>query len=128
MELLEDMTKRSIPSYADGTLEGLMDSMDAAGIDISVVSRITTKPEQVESINQWLLSNKQERIHPLATWHPNLPVDPGVIGRLRRQGFKGFKLHPDYQGFIVDDEGMFPFYEAAQAEGLPGAVRSGFRG
>lgn len=115
---LEDMKKRSIPSYADGTLGGLTDSMDAAGIDISVVSRITTKPEQVESINQWLLSTKQKRIHPLATWHPDLPVDPVVIKNLKRQGLKGFKLHPDYQGFKVDDEGMFPFYEAVQSEGM----------
>lgn len=115
---LEAMDKRSIPSFANGTLPGLIDSMDAAGIDISVVSRITTKPEQVESINQWLLRTKQGRIHPLATWHPNLPVDPEIIKRLKGQGFKGFKLHPDYQGFIVDDKGMFPFYEAAQAEGM----------
>jgi len=133
---LEDMNKRSIPSYTDGTLPGLIHSMDAAGIDISVVSRITTRPEQVESINEWLLSTKQDGIHPLATWHPDLPVDEDHLKRLRDEGFKGFKLHPDYQGFIVDDKGMFPFYEAVQKErmfvlfhagldrGLPGPLNA----
>ena len=133
---LEDMNKRSIPSYTDGTLPGLIHSMDAAGIDISVVSRITTRPELVESINEWLLSTKQDGIHPLATWHPDLPVDEDHLKRLRDEGFKGFKLHPDYQGFIVDDKGMFPFYEAVQKErmfvlfhagldrGLPGPLNA----
>jgi predicted TIM-barrel fold metal-dependent hydrolase len=115
---LEDMDKRAIPSYTDGTLPGLIHSMEAAGISISVVSRITTKSEQVESINAWLLNNKQNRIHPLATWHPDLPVYPETIKKLKARGFKGFKLHPDYQGFIVDDKGMFPFYEAVQGEGM----------
>jgi predicted TIM-barrel fold metal-dependent hydrolase len=133
---LEEMDKRSIPSYSDGTLSGLIHSMDRAGIDISVASRITTRPEQVESTNEWLLSTKQARIHPLATWHPDLPVNPDIIRRLGDQGFKGFKLHPDYQGFIVDEEGMFPFYEAVQTErmfilfhagldrGLPGPLNA----
>lgn len=115
---LEAMDKRSIPSYSDGTLDGLIHSMDTAGIDLSVVSRITTKPEQVESINQWLRSAKQDRIHPLATWHSDFPVEADIIKRLKGQGFKGFKLHPDYQGFLADDRRMYPFYEAAEAEGM----------
>jgi predicted TIM-barrel fold metal-dependent hydrolase len=115
---LEAMDTRSIPSYSDGTLEGLIQSMDEAGIDLSVVSRITTKPEQVEPVNQWLLSTKQERIEPLATWHPGCSVEPDSLTRLKDQGFKGFKLHPDYQGFLPDDGMMYSFYEAAQAEGM----------
>jgi predicted TIM-barrel fold metal-dependent hydrolase len=115
---LDSMEKRSIPSYSDGTLEGLIQSMDAAGIDLSVVSRITTKPEQVRPVNQWLLGTKQERIQPIATWHPDCLVEPDSLTRLKGQGFKGFKLHPDYQGFLADDRMMYPFYEAAQAEGL----------
>ena len=115
---MEDMVKRSIPSYSDGTLHGLIHSMDNAGIDISVVSRITTKPEQVGTINEWLLSHSQTRICPLATWHPDLRVDSDTLKGLKDQGFKGFKLHPDYQGFIVDDKGMFPFYDATQAAGM----------
>lgn len=115
---MKDMDKRSIPSYSDGTLLGLIKAMDNAGIDISVVSRITTRPEQVESINEWLLSKRQTRIHPLATWHPDLSLEPDTIKRLKQRGFRGFKLHPDYQGFVVDDRKMFSFYETIQAEGM----------
>jgi predicted TIM-barrel fold metal-dependent hydrolase len=37
---------------------------------------------------------------------------------LKREGFRGFKLHPDYQDFFVDDPCMYPFYELAAAESM----------
>lgn len=37
---------------------------------------------------------------------------------LKGEGFRGFKLHPDYQGFFVDDPRMYPLYEAVAAEGM----------
>lgn len=37
---------------------------------------------------------------------------------LKEAGFPGFKLHPDYQDFFVDEERMLPIYEAVFNEGL----------
>jgi predicted TIM-barrel fold metal-dependent hydrolase len=111
--------KAGIPHFSDGSEKGLLASMRQAGIDISIVSRITTKPEQVESIHKWLRSIREDGIIPMATWHPDLPVLPGSVEDLVKQGFKCVKLHPDYQGFYVDEKRMFPFYEAAQAAGMP---------
>jgi hypothetical protein len=111
--------RAGVRAYTDGTLDGLLRSMHAAGIDVAVVSSIATRPEQVDSIHQWLVGIRDMAILRLATMHPDLPIPPDGVTALKAQGFKGFKLHADYQGFFVDEERIFPFYDAAEAEGMP---------
>lgn len=108
-----------ISHYSDGTVGGLQDSMERAGIDISIISRITTKPQQVDSVNRWLLEHCESNIFALATIHPHMEMPQDFIKKLRQKGFKGIKVHPDYQGFYVDDKQMYPYYEAAQTEKMP---------
>ncbi len=110
--------RSGIDAYTDGTLEGLKRSMSAAGIDLSVVAAVATKPEQVASIQRWLTAIRQPGIEVLAAMHPADPLSPGQMKILRREGFRGFKLHPDYQDFFVDDPHMYPLYEAVAAEGM----------
>jgi hypothetical protein len=110
--------RSSIDAYTDGTLEGLKMSMATAGIDLSVVSAAATKPEQVPSIQRWLTAIRQPGIEALAAMHPADPLNSQQMKMLRRQGFRGFKLHPDYQDFFVDEFRMYPLYEAAAAEGM----------
>jgi predicted TIM-barrel fold metal-dependent hydrolase len=111
--------RAGVKARTDGTLDGLLRSMRAAGIDLAVVSSIATRPEQVGTIHQWLAGIRHDGILRLATMHPDLPITPDRTSALKAQGFKGFKLHPDYQGFFVDERRIFPFYEAAQAAGMP---------
>ena len=111
--------RAGVQSYTDGTVEGLLRSMGEAGIDCSVVSRIATQPDQVEPINQWLRGIRHPQIFLLATMHPDLPVTPDFTSSLKAEGFKGFKVHPDYQDFFVDERRAYPLYELAQAEGMP---------
>lgn len=108
-----------IKYFNRGTLSDLLESMAAAGVDISVVSRITTRPEQTKAINDWLLNISQHNIIPMAAWHPDLAADNDSIKRLSARGFKCIKLHPDYQRFFVDEERVFPLYAAAQSAGMP---------
>lgn len=114
-----------IPHFTDGTLQGLLASMRIAGIDRSVISRITTHPEQVPSVNRWLHAKGRENIWPMATMHPDAPIDPDCITALKKKGFKGVKLHLDYQGIDADDRRMLPFYEAAQASNMPVLFHAG---
>lgn len=107
-----------IDAYTDGTLEGLKRSMAEAGIDLSVVAAVATKPEQVESIQRWLTAIRQPGIETLAAMHPADPLNLEQMKMLRQEGFRGFKLHPDYQDFFVDDPRMYPLYEAVAAEGM----------
>ncbi|WP_172684190.1 amidohydrolase family protein [Desulfosarcina cetonica] len=124
--IMDDLWRRGkIPHYTDGTLSGLVDSMQTAGITYSLVSRITTKAENVTAVNQWLLNCRHSQVMPLATVHPDFAVTTDDLKRLRSEGFKGVKLHPDYQGFYVDDPRMFAFYEAAQQIGFPVLFHAG---
>jgi len=110
--------RAGVEAYTDGTLEGLKKSMAAAGIDLSVVAAVATRPEQVASIQRWLAAIRRPGIETLATMHPADPLNAGQMKLLKRDGFRGFKLHPDYQDFFVDEPRMYPLYEAAAAEGL----------
>lgn len=119
------LNKFDIPNFADGTLRGLMHSMQTAGIKLSLISRITIHPEQVKAVNNWLLGCRRSNILPMATLHPNQPEKEAYVEDLKKAGFKGIKLHPDYQGFYADDGRMYPFYEAAQALQIPVLFHAG---
>ncbi|MCU0595427.1 MAG: amidohydrolase family protein [Desulfobacterota bacterium] len=111
-------SRAGVSCFSDGTRQGLALSMDKAGIDLSVVCSVATKPEMVESIHQWLESIRTPRILPFATMHPGRPAVREEMQDLKKRGFKGFKVHPDYQGFFVDEKRIYPFYEAAQSAGM----------
>ncbi|MBM4032357.1 MAG: amidohydrolase [Planctomycetes bacterium] len=110
----------------DGTLGGLLRSMDAAGIETSVVACIATKPEQFPSILNWCRSIASERIVPFPSFHPFDPAALARIDAVREAGLKGIKLHPYYQGFDMDDPRLLPIYEALQESGLLHLSHTGF--
>lgn len=109
------LVKFEIPNFTDGTISGLQTSMQKAGVQLSLISRITTYPAQVKAVNDWLLGFKSTNILPMATIHPDQPEGASYIEDLHKAGFIGIKLHPDYQGFYADDRRLYPFYEAAQS-------------
>ena len=112
-------SRAAIPHFTDGTLQGLLNSMKTAGIHLSLISRITTRPEQVGPINRWLYGLRRENVLPMATIHPDMPAGQAYIKSLKDKGFIGIKVHPDYQGFYADDKRMYPFYEALQDLKMP---------
>jgi len=126
LKTLEDVqTRGNIPFYTDGTKDGLLQSMQKAGVDISAVGRITSRPDQVDAVNDWLSNMAQPNIIPMANWLPELAVEPDLISRSKAQGFRCMKFHPDYQGFDIDDRRLYPFYEAAQAGKMPILIHAG---
>jgi predicted TIM-barrel fold metal-dependent hydrolase len=97
----------------DGTVDGLVALMDSAGIDVSVVQPVATKPEQVPSINDWAATQQTDRIVPFGAMHPEL-ADPGAeIARMASLGLRGFKLHPEHQAFDPHEDRMDAIYAAA---------------
>ncbi|HBP38043.1 MAG TPA: amidohydrolase [Clostridiales bacterium] len=107
-----------IPVYSDGTVAGLIRSASLAGIDKVVIQPIATRPEQTVTINRWAYGVQNSQVCSFGTLHPDYGGWPEEIEWLRSQGFPGIKMHPEYQGFFVDDERYFPFYEAAFRAGL----------
>lgn len=115
-----------IKARLDGTVAGLLASMDQAGVAISVVCSIATKPSQFEPILNWSKQVRSERIVPFPSLHPDDPEFAGRVARIKAEGFRGIKMHPFYQGFDLDDERVFPLYEAVADAGLLLAMHTGY--
>lgn len=101
-------------AFLDGTEADLIKSMNEAGIMLSVQQPVATKPSQVKSINDWASKFiNGDTILSFGGMHPCYNDVPGEIKRMKEMGFKGFKLHPEYQKFYPDDPSVFQMYEAA---------------
>ncbi|NPV53037.1 MAG: amidohydrolase [Firmicutes bacterium] len=108
-------------AYLDGTVSGLLRSMDRAGIDLSILQPVATRPGQERSINEWAwacTARAPGRILSFGSIHPDSRDWRDEIRRIADYGLKGVKFHPDYQEFYVDEPRVFPVYEALCAEGL----------
>jgi len=108
--------------YYDGTVDGLLGSMDACGVDASVIQPVATKPGQVRSINDWAAAIASgpaaSRVLAYGAMHPDLENPSEEIARMAALGLRGFKLHPEHQAFAPDDPRMAATYEAALAHDM----------
>jgi predicted TIM-barrel fold metal-dependent hydrolase len=109
----------------DGTVGGLLASMDRAGIDAAVICSIATAPKQIEPILRWSLSIAGDRIVPFGSVHPDCEDLPAAVGRIADAGLRGIKLHPLYQGFATDDQRLWPLYGAIAERGLVLVMHTG---
>lgn len=115
-----------VTAYLDGRLSSLLSSMDASGIQKSVICSIATKPGQFEPILKWSRQIASERIVPLASIHPYDPDGPDRVRHVAQAGLAGVKMHPYYQDFDMDDERLDPLYDALQQQGLMLTMHTGF--
>jgi uncharacterized protein len=101
-------------AFHNGTAAGLRQSMRQASIELSVQHPVATKPSQVKSINDWAKDylDGNGSILSFGGMHPAYKDIPGELKRMKELGFKGYKLHPEYQKFYPDDPSVFPMYEA----------------
>jgi len=110
----------------DGRIDSLLSAMDRAGIEKSVLCSIATRPGQFDSILAWSKNIRSERLIPFPSFHPENPQALENIRIIREEGFQGIKMHPYYQNFSIDEERLFPFYEAMSAAGLILVMHTGF--
>lgn len=124
----DDLAARAIASlmtnspesrnHTDGTISGLLKSMENSGIKHSVVLPVATKPSQVPVINQNSLRLKCKQITAFGALHPQTPNIEQEIAFLKENNIPGIKFHPEYQNFYVDDKALFPVYEQLSAASL----------
>ena len=100
-----------IPSYTNGTLDGLKASMQQADIELVLLNPVATKPEQVVSINNWALNIDDTAIMSLGAMHPDFDTCREELKRIHQAGLKGIKLHPQYQDFRLDEPRLYRIYE-----------------
>ncbi len=108
MKLLTE--EGGVKPHLDGKISSLLRSMDACGIEKSIVCSIATKPVQFDPILSWCRKIRSGRIIPFPSLHPQDPQFSERISEIKKEGFKGIKFHPYYQDFRIDDERLFPIY------------------
>ena len=91
-------------SHSDGTREGLLRCMRAAGIDHAVVLPVATNPLKCASMNDTSHAlDGQEHLTYFAAIHPDAPDWREELTRAKELGFRGVKIHPVYQDVPIDD-------------------------
>ena len=94
---------------SDGTLESALREMDAAGIAQCCAHSVATTAHQVDPINDFVMDAHQrhpDRIVPFAAMHPKLRHPVQTAEDILDRGFKGIKVHPEIQGFNIDDSAV----------------------
>lgn len=98
--------KAATPAYTDGSLEALRASMAEAGVDISVLLSVATNPLKISHMNDLQIAGMETGDKDLIWFgcvHPYAPNWKEELQRIAAAGLKGIKLHPQYQGFVIDD-------------------------
>ena len=91
-------------SQSDGTRYGLLQRMQAAGIDHTVVLPVATNPLKCASMNDTSHAlDGLDNLTYFAAIHPDAPDWHEELGRAKALGFKGVKIHPVYQDVAIDD-------------------------
>jgi hypothetical protein len=112
-------------AHTDGTVAGLLRSMDDAGIEKSVLACIATHGGQSESILAWSDEVRSDRIVPFPSVHPYDPTWPEHFRRVVDGRFRGLKLHPLYQDIDPLDDRCVDLYRAVAEAGLVLLFHSG---
>lgn len=100
----------------EGTAETLIATGSKAGVSRYIVHSCATKPEQVSHINDFIKEeiDKYPEFIGFMTLHQDLTEEEMImeVERCKQAGFKGVKLHPDFQKFYIDDENVDKIYRA----------------
>lgn len=121
--------KANVKAYHNGTLRGLLESMKEADIDYSVVLPVVTAPRQFDSINKF--ANEVDKIDNLISFggiHPDTDNYKIELETIKKYGFKGIKLHPEYQEMNINDDRYLRIMDYASELGLIITVHAGFDG
>jgi len=103
-----------IPPVGNGELDDLLARARRAGLDKVVVHGAATAPAQVIPANNWAIALQAGNpdVYAFGTLHPGYPDFEQELDRLEKNGIKGVKFHPDFQGFRMDDPDLGPIFEA----------------
>lgn len=100
---------------SEGTSERLIEGGAKAGISRYVVHSCATKPQQVRSINEFIKAeiDKHKEFIGFMTLHQDLTEDEieKEVEWCIANGFKGIKLHPDFQRFYIDGKDAEKIYK-----------------
>lgn len=119
VKLIPQLSKiTKIKSATDGTAADARRKMKEWGVDKSVVLHIATNPEKYKKVNEFALEINDDRLISFAAVHPLGKDTAKELARIKKAGLKGVKFHPEYQGYFITDERMYPIYDKCRELGL----------
>lgn len=108
----DKIAEKSIPHLAEvckttpftnGKSEGLLKSTEEAELECSIVLPVVTAPKQFDSIHRFAMQFMEGKLISFGGIHPECDDYKEKLRWIKEQGFKGIKLHPDYQGSYFND-------------------------
>jgi predicted TIM-barrel fold metal-dependent hydrolase len=116
-----------LPMNFDGTIDTLLKIGNEAKVDKYLVHSVATKPEQVESITQFIADSVKaypDRFIGFAAMHQDYQDKAGFIDRVIAAGLKGVKIHPDFQEVSLSDKRLWELFEIIEGR-LPILIHTG---
>lgn len=120
-----------VKAFTDGKEESLAASMEEAGVDLSVVLPVVTRPEQFHTVNEFAAqlnekyAEKKRRLLSFGGIHPDTLNYKKELRVIKDLGLQGIKLHPDYQNMYFDDIKYMRILDYASELGLVSVVHAG---
>ena len=114
-----------IKPYTYGLIDETLKRFDEWGVDKGIMLPVATKPSQHEILNNWAAEVNNDRIISFGGIHPDGEDAIDELNRIKELGLHGVKLHPDYQGFMVDDKKLDPIYDEIERLDLPVTFHAG---
>lgn len=121
----------NVKAFTDGRENSLVLSMEEAGVDLSVVLPVVTRPEQFHTVNEYAVQlnekyqDKTPRLLSFGGIHPDSLNYKRELRTIYDLGLKGIKLHPDYQDTCFDDIKYMRILDYASELGLISVVHAG---
>ena len=102
----------------DGTAQTLLKKGDEVGIDRFVILPVAVRPDRTRHINEFILEQvaAEPRFIGFGTVHAGMEQIGEEACFIMDKQLKGIKMHPDTQGFAIDDPRLFPVYEQIQGK------------
>ena len=113
-------------AFGSGTLDGLLASMESAGIFRSVVLPVATNPLKISSINDSNIAReKSQHVVFFGAMHPQAENWKQELRRLAAAGVPGIKIHPQYQDTDITDIRYLRILDHAASLGLITVMHAG---
>ena len=120
------------PAFSDGTLSGLGKELRKGEVDIGIALPVLTRPESFDSVLRFTMEvnegyfRGEHNVCSFAAIHPDCKDVEEKMFLIKQHGFKGIKIHPEYQQTYIDDPKYIRILNAAIDQGLIVVTHSGF--
>lgn len=115
-----------VKPLTDGTLGDAIAKFDKWGVDRAVLLPIATKPSQQTVINNWAADVDGYKVISFGSVHPDAEDLYEEMYRVKELGLHGFKFHPEYQSFFINESRLDPMLSELEKIGLPVVFHAGF--